>query len=135
MKKSIVSFFVLSAFSFILFGCSKSSEQLKENIEKVYIFEMMNSFSKVNEDSKIIISDSKEITDIKEAVNSAEKLSGIVDVAEPHYKIEIGEEAYFLWLIEESGTIMDVKDTNTVYKLSNKSVQRVNELITNKVGN
>ncbi|MGJ9458145.1 hypothetical protein [Oceanobacillus sp. CF4.6] len=68
----------------------------------------------MNEDSIIVISDSEEINRINEAINDAEKVSGIVDVTEPQYKVEIAEEAYLFWINENSGTIMDIKDTNTV---------------------
>jgi phosphotransferase system IIB component len=124
-----------------LFGCQQNNEEKvvnassnTEGIEKVNIFEM-KSFSKVNEKSLIVITDSEEINSIEEAFKSAEKVAGIVDVTDPQYQVEIGEKTYFLWLYEESGSIMDAKDTHTIYRLSNKSVKEINELITSKFGN
>ncbi|KMY51594.1 hypothetical protein [Peribacillus loiseleuriae] len=104
-----------------------------ESREKVNIYKTI-SFSEVNEKSFVVITDSEEINSIKEAVNGAERVSGIVNMADPQYKVDIGE-TYYLWVSEKSGTIMDVKDTHTIYTLSNKSVKQVNELIISKFDN
>ena len=50
----------------------------------------------------------------------------------PQFKVEMGRKSYFLWISEESGAIMDVKDTHTLYELSNKSVEQMNLLVTSK---
>lgn len=50
-------------------------------------------------------------------------------MADPEYKIEIGEKTYFLWIDEKSGTIMHTEDTHTIYSLSNNSIKQVNELL------
>lgn len=127
--------------SIILFGCQQNNEEKVDNalsntddIEKVNIYEM-KSFSMVNEESLIVITNSEEINRIEEAVKSAEKVAGIVDVTDPQYQVEIQEETYFLWIYEESGSIMNAKDTNTIYRLSNKSVKEINDLITSKFSN
>ena len=52
---------------------------------------------------------------------------------DPQYKVELGEETYFLWIHEESGTIMNTKDTHTIYSLSDPSVKKVSELIQGKL--
>lgn len=131
----ILSFLFLSIG---LFGCQQINEDKSDNapsntdsIEKVHIYEM-KSFSEVNEVSPIIITDSEEINSIEEAINDAQKVSGIVDMADPEFKIEFGKATYFLWISEESGTIMNTDDTHTIYSLSEQSIKQVNEIIKNK---
>ena len=85
----------------------------------------MKGFSEINEDSLIVITDSEEINSIEEAIKGAEKVSGIVDVSDPHYQVEMREKTYYLWIHnKESGTIMEAKDNRTVSKLSSKSVKK-----------
>ena len=119
-----------------LFGCQQNNDEKADNtpsntesVEKVNIYEM-KGFSEIIEDSLIVITDSEEINSIEEAIKGAEKVPGRVDVFDPHYQVEIGEKTYYLWIHnKESGTIMDAKDTNTVYTLSNKSVKKFNKII------
>ncbi|MFD1739411.1 hypothetical protein ACFSCX_23300 [Bacillus salitolerans] len=118
MKKiSLVLSIVLLSIGLI--GCQQNSESL----EKVTI-DPMGSNSET-----LVIEDAKTIEIIKEAVGKAEKQPGIVDMADPEYKIEIGEETYFLWIDVKSGTIMNTEDTHTIYSLSNNSIKQVNELL------
>lgn len=112
----------------------ESWENEKVSVGKIKI-SAMNSFTEVNEDSVIVISDIEEINNIKEAVNSVEKSYGFVDVDDPQFKVEFGDEAYFLWVSEKSGAIMEVKDTHRLYKLSNESVKYMYELLTSKFNN
>ena len=118
-------FLLLIAVVFTLFflgGCSS------KNIQKVDVYEM-ESFSDIKKDSLTSFTDSKIVNDFVKAFNNAGKRSGIADMADPEYKVEFGEESYFLWISEESGTIMNLKDTHTIYTLSNSSVKTVNELL------
>lgn len=56
-------------------------------------------------------------------------LATILFILNIRFKIEIGEETYFLWIDEKSGTIMNTEDTHTIYSLSNNSIKQVNELL------
>jgi len=109
---------------FLLFivGCSY------ENIEKVNVFEM-ESFSKVKEGSLRTFTDLKDVNIFEAAFNNAKKEPGIVDMADPEYKVELGSVAYFLWISEEHGTIMNLNDTHTIYTLSKNSAKAVYELL------
>lgn len=89
----------------------------------------MESFSDIKRDSLISFTDSKVVNNFVKAFNDANKMPGIVDMADPKYKVELGEESYFLWIYEESGTIMNLKDTHTVYTLSKSSAKMINELL------
>jgi hypothetical protein len=89
----------------------------------------MESFSVIKKDSLISFTDSKVVSKIAKAFNTANKEPGIVDMADPDYKVEFGEESYFLWISEEHGTIMNLKDTHTIYTLSKSSAKTINELL------
>ncbi|WP_100404350.1 hypothetical protein [Bacillus solitudinis] len=105
---------------------------IPEALEKVMIYEM-ESFSEVKEDSAFELSTSKEIKAFQEAFSSAVKQSGIVNMVDPQYKVELGKEIYFLWLNEGSGTIMNTKDTHTIYTLSPESAKQIYDLLMVKI--
>ncbi|WP_226669660.1 hypothetical protein [Metabacillus litoralis] len=82
-----------------------------------------------NNSETLVIEDRKTIEMIEEAVSNSEKQPGIVNMADPEFKIEIGEETYFLWVDAKSGTIMNTKDTHTIYSLSVRSSKQINDII------
>jgi len=89
----------------------------------------MESFSKVKEGSLRTFTDLKDVNIFEAAFNNAKKEPGIVDMADPEYKVELGSEAYLLWISEEHGTIMNLNDTHTIYTLSKNSAKAVYELL------
>ncbi|RNA66989.1 lipoprotein [Alteribacter keqinensis] len=111
----------LLLFALLLSACSA-------NVVEVTLYEM-NSFSDVNEDSAVVITDDEDISIFTKAVNGAKKQSGIVDMDDPHFKVDIGEESYFLWTGPESGTVMNTEDTHTIYSLSPRAAGQVNDWI------
>lgn len=123
MKKYLIISIFLFASIASLSGCSKGIKEVKE----VNIYEM-ESFSEVKEDSLVTFTDKKAIKQFKKAFGSAKKQPGVVDMADPQYKVELGEKSFFLWLNQDHGTIMDVEDTNTIYTLTSKSVKNVNNI-------
>ncbi|EGQ19185.1 hypothetical protein HMPREF9372_3752 [Sporosarcina newyorkensis 2681] len=123
MKKYLFISIFLFAFIASLSGRSKGVKEVKE----VNVYEM-ESFSEVKEDSLVTFADKTEIKQFKKAVNSAKKQPGIVDMADPQYKVELGGKSFFLWLSQDHGTIMDVENTHTIYSLTDKSVENVNNL-------
>ena len=65
------------------------------------------------------------------AVEGAKKFDGIVDIIEPEYDVGIlfdnkKTQGYHLWLRGEEGTMMNVEDTHTAYKISKESTNQVN---------
>ncbi|WP_262176656.1 hypothetical protein [Saccharococcus sp. Marseille-Q5394] len=107
---------------FFVGGCSSKNNQ------KVDVYEM-DSFSDIKKDSLTSFTDSEIVNDFVKAFNNAVKMPGIVNMAEPEYKVEFGEESYFLWINEDSGTIMNLNDTHTIYTLSKSSAKTINELL------
>ncbi|MFD1928984.1 hypothetical protein ACFSFY_13155 [Sporosarcina siberiensis] len=123
MKKYLIISIFLFALIASLSGCSKGIKEVKE----VNIYEMEN-FSEVKEDSLVTFTDKKAIKQFKKAFSSAKKQLVVVDMADPQYKVELGEKSFFLWLSQDHGTIMDVEDTNTIYTLTNQSVENVKNI-------
>lgn len=98
-----------------------------KELKKVNIYKA-KSISEVKKDSFIEITDKQAINQLRKAFNHAKNQSGIVNMADPQYKVKIGEKSYFLWISDKSGTIMKIEDTHTIYLLSNESTK----LITSK---
>ncbi|RIX59213.1 hypothetical protein D3P08_03385 [Paenibacillus nanensis] len=105
-----------------LIGCTN------RQIDKINIYEM-ESFQETKNDSLKEITDTTDISVIVSAFKLAVKNSGIADMADPHYKVELGTETYFLWIAENSGTIENIKDTHTTYSLSEKSAREIYQLV------
>lgn len=113
-----------------IFGCEQNNEVKvektslsTESLERITIDSM-----KGNSDT-VIIEERESIENVKKALASAERQSGIVNMADPEFKIVIEEKTYFLWIDDKSGTIMDTEDTHTIYSLSEYSVKQINELL------
>lgn len=123
MKKYLIVFIFLFAFIPALSGCSKGIKEVNE----VKVYEM-ESFSEVREASLVTFTDRKSIKQFKKAVSSAKKQPGVVDMADPQYRVELGGKSFFLWISQDHGTIMDVEDTNTIYSLTSKSIIDVNDM-------
>lgn len=113
----MISFLILISISLV--GCQKNSESL----EKITI-EPMESHLET-----LVIEDTETIEMIEEAVSNSKEQPGIVNMEDPEFKIEIGEETYFLWIDEKSGTFMNTKDTHTIYSLPVSSIKQINNII------
>ncbi|MGP7817408.1 hypothetical protein [Niallia sp. 01092] len=79
--------------------------------------------------------DKVELQTFVNAINKAKKVSGIVNVAAPDYLLTIAFEdneifTYSLWLNSDSGSIMNDKDTNTLYTLPNNLIEDLNKYVT-----
>lgn len=66
------------------------------------------------------------------AISNSEKVPGIVNMANPQYQFNRDEDFYDLWITADSGTIMNTKDTSTIYTLSSESVKEVYEFFINE---
>ncbi|MFC7687092.1 hypothetical protein [Ureibacillus sp. GCM10028918] len=122
MKKIII---ILCVISFALVGCSQepisqiSEPTTEQNIETYSNTKMNNLELKKTEEVEIF----------KKAVNESKKEPGIVNMTNAQYQFVLGEESFFLWIAEEAGTIMNTKDTHTIYTLSSSSVKEVYKFI------
>ena len=124
MRKWLIRLFVPIVLIFVLAGCGKNSDI----IEMVNIYKMI-SFSITEEDSLITYTDSSVVNIFIVAFNNAKRLPGIFDVANPEYKVELGDQTYFLWIHQDSGSMMNSNDTNALYRLSNSSAKKIYGLL------
>ncbi|MBB4824836.1 hypothetical protein HNO89_002062 [Sporosarcina luteola] len=67
---------------------------------------------------------------LKQAVERSVRLPGIMNMTDPNYKFKLDGETYFLWTSEESGAIMNILDTHTVYTIQQKDAEEVYRLLT-----
>ncbi|MDF2066535.1 hypothetical protein [Bacillus sp. Cr_A10] len=125
MKKLFVLFI---ASGFMLTGCSQEQENNLAEAQNESSSETVTS-TKAN---SLELRETDEIEIFTKAVSDSKKEPGIVNMTDPQYQFSIGEESYFLWITEDSGTIMSTKDTHTIYTLSSNSVQEIYEFV-NKV--
>lgn len=117
-------FLLFTVISIALVGCaqepkSQISEPTEKNIET-------NSSTKI---SDLELKEKEEIDIFERAISNSKKEPGIVNMMSPQYQFSIDEDSYFLWITKESGTIMNTKDTHTIYTLSSGSVKEVYEFI------
>ncbi|MDE5413312.1 hypothetical protein [Alkalihalobacterium chitinilyticum] len=124
VRLSFISLF-LFLIGIVVVGCSNEKV---EKVEKITIYKM-ESFSVIVEDSVVDIVEPDEIEIIQKAFNQANKEPGIVDITDPQYRVEWGENSYFLWISENSGTIMNTTNTHTIYSLTKAGAQEVFQLI------
>lgn len=120
--KTLTRFGLLIGFILFLNGCSSVS------VDQVNVYEMEN-FADAKSDSLISYTDTEDIETFVNAFKTAKKEPGVVDMAEPDYRVEFGEESYFLWISPELGTIMNENDTNTIYSLTKRSAKEIYELV------
>lgn len=121
--KKLTLFFICVVFTIIFVnGCSS------KNIKKVDVYEM-ESFSVNKKDSLTSYTDPKVISNFVNAFKNAKKEKGVVDMADPEYKVEFGEESYYLWVSEGQGTMMKENDSHTIYTLPKSSAKKIYELL------
>lgn len=113
---------------FLQSGCSS------DTVDHVYLYEM-ESFSETKIDSKVEITQLNDIDIFHAAISGASQNPGISDIIDPHYKVELGEETYFLWIYQDSGTVMNLNDTHITYKLTGESVKEITGLIKSHFSN
>ena len=128
MRNFLVAIIVIGL---LLVGCSQEKVETIETVA-TSTSETNGAVSKSNSETRMESLNLKEANEVdlfNKAVNEATKEPGIVNMANPHYQFSLDGEYYFLWIDATSGTIMNKKDTNTIYSLSITSVQEINEFL------
>lgn len=120
-KVSLLFLLIVLVLAFVG-GCSRDS------IERVDVYEM-ESFSVTKEDSLKTYTDPDVIEALVDAFKKTRKVPGVADVADPQYKVEFGEDVYYLWLGEEKGSVMNVNDTHTLYTLSKRATKTIGKIV------
>ncbi|MFA9557602.1 hypothetical protein ACERII_09880 [Evansella sp. AB-rgal1] len=124
--KKLQYVFITLGFTLLFVGCADDTNENDLN-------ERSNESSESNSDSEnvtvIALESEEELEIFTKAVDTSKREAGIVNMDNPQYRFTIGADTFFLWIAEESGTIMNRKDTHTVYSLSAESTKEVYEFI------
>lgn len=124
--------FCIYLFIFLLVGtvgCTdkKESETEQKNVKSEAAIVEVQQLNRLEENS-VAFTDSLEIKVFTEAVKTAVKEPGIANMSDPMYKVTVGDESYFLWLINGDGTIMNTNETHTIYSLLDLSTTAIEQL-------
>ena len=118
--------FVLSiAFGFLIAGCAQGEEDKISDGQNIKEPELVAT----TKTDLLELKETGEIETFTEAVSNSKREPGIVNMTNPQYQFSLGEESYYLWINKESGTIMNTKDTHTIYTLPSNSVEKVYEFV------
>ncbi|MCG1023246.1 hypothetical protein [Sutcliffiella horikoshii] len=143
MKRKASLLGICVVFIILLAACSiedRNTANVKEDIKEAvvddaeavmdqFVINEMESFSEVKVDSEKTLTSQEDIKTIQDAFYHAKKEPGAVDMSDPHYKVLLGGDSYYLWIHESSGTIMNRKDTHVIYSLSEEAAQGVYKLL------
>ncbi len=114
----------------VLVGCSDTKN------EKIVVKEDSAMLEKENPGTiKLELLHKEDVDIFKNAVKNSKKEPGIVNMVSPEFHFSIDEESYFLWITKETGTIMNTKDTHTIYTLTKNSVKDVYEFVQSNQSN
>lgn len=111
MVKKLLLILAIGTF---LTACSQRETELK-TIQEV------SAEVKVDQIASQIFLEPKAESDVKlfqKAVKTANKVPGIVNMGSANYKFKLGDDLYFMWLSEESGSLMNAKDTHSLYAMT-----------------
>jgi hypothetical protein len=111
-------------------GCSVNSDIEQKEVKKETKMVEVQRLHQLENESAVTIADSNDVRIFKKAVETAMKEPGIADMSDPMYKVTVGKESYFLWLINGHGTIMNTKDTQTIYSLLDQPTKALEQLFT-----
>lgn len=116
-------FYLITVFMFFMInGCSSNE------IERIQVYQM-KSFIEFKDAPIMSYTDTKDVQQIVDAFRSGKQEAGIVNMADPDYKVVIGKESYYLWISDEHGSIMNIKDTHTIFSLPENSVVNLKKLL------
>ncbi|MCR8660584.1 hypothetical protein [Paenibacillus endoradicis] len=94
------------------------------------------SITNLNGNSDITFDDASSIDTLKSIIISAERVNGIVDMANPGFKMIVvydndNKQNFNLWIGKEGGksALMNTADTHTIYTLSEAMTEKLLELI------
>lgn len=114
----------------LLTACSDEATHLLEipKVKSITIQQLI-SFKEVKRDTVKKISNVDDVEKIVDTFSHAFQRPGIVDMADPEFKVIIGKESFYLWFSQDgaSATIMNLNDTHTVYSMS--STEKIYQII------
>ena len=138
IKKISLFVLLLSLLSIVLVGCqSKVSKEVSDVTIKKVSISKSSGFDKFNSDDFFAVYEDKETLDIfKNAISSAVKGNGIVDMVSPEFDLEVmytdgTKRGYHLWLREKGrkSILMHVGNSHVIYSLSEEITNQLVDLI------
>jgi organic radical activating enzyme len=134
MKKRLFIIFSIVVCSILFSGFNITSET-NGTVPKRNTQEILEKLKVTGEVNKTFYKE-KEIKIARDAIQSAEKIPGILNVAKSNFEISLidtkgNKETFFLWLRKEDngGMIMNIEDTHTGYTLQKTDVAKLKELL------
>jgi hypothetical protein len=134
MKKGFFIIFSIVFCSIIFSGCNFTSET-NGTVHKKNTQETLEKLKVTGEVNKTFYKE-KEIKIARDAIQSAEKIPGILDVAKNNFEISLidskgNKQTFFLWLRrkDNGGMLMNIEDTHTGYTLQKTDVAKLKELL------
>ena len=118
----ILMLFVLTG---ILSACQNDLLNSAQKEAEKIVLHQMESFGEVKENSRFEVTDEQTIELFATAISRADQVSGVADVADPDFKVEFGEKAFYLWIAEDYGSVMDSEDTYTLYTLEENDADQI----------
>ncbi|HLU22788.1 MAG TPA: hypothetical protein VKZ77_09955 [Bacillaceae bacterium] len=125
--KSVLFISTVIVFIIGILGCQQQSSKINSsNSEKVVNVTIV----RFDQQAELNVSDEvRKVNTILHAIKQAKKHPGIVNVEKPEYKIKIDNETYFLWVDENSVSIMNLNDNHSLYTLTESSAKELKEVI------
>lgn len=123
---------LVSLLAVVLLGCNEKPD---DELAKVSI-SIGAKFNKVNTDFFKEYTDEESLTLFQQAITTAVKNEGIVNMATPEYDVQIVDTAgnkygYHLWLGDkgQNSGLMHVKDTHSIYTISEDFTEKLAALV------
>lgn len=135
LKKIFTAFLAISLLGIVLIGCSTSSFNIKSKEVSTVKLSYFIDFHRIPENFIKTFDDEKDIKGIIDAINNSEELKGDVDIDGADYNLHLyfndgTTKVFYLWIEESySGSIMEIENTHTLYKLSNNSAEKLREIL------
>lgn len=127
-------FIVMSLLATIVLGCT-DEELAVGKLDKVSISNSVE-FGSVNTDYMKEYEDEDSLDIFHEVMTTAVRYEGIVNMAAPQFDVQVvdtagNQYAFHLWLgeIGQNSTLMTVKDTHTIYSISEDLTAPLRSLI------
>ncbi|WP_141500107.1 hypothetical protein [Paenibacillus luteus] len=100
------------------------------NGDRVTVMRMID-FEQAESNSQYVWKDRGAIRTFEYAFRFGKKQEGKVDIAAPPYSVYLGKQRYWLWISEknEPGNFMKPEDSGTLYRLSSKSTNKIQQLL------
>lgn len=123
---------LVSLLAVVLLGCNEKPD---DELAKVSISNGAE-FGKINRDFIKKYDDEESLTLFQQAIATAVKNEGVVNMASPEYDVQIVDKegnkyGYHLWLGDkgQNSSLMHVEDTHTIYTLSEEITGKLIALV------